>query len=76
MNQAKLPKKSQNIQKAVLNATVTRDFLARPILTEDLGEGVEWGCSVTPPYGPGQRRGDDKEAKLLEAPISSKDIVL
>ena len=55
---------------------MTRDFLARPILTEDLGEGVEWGCSVTPPYGPGQRPGDDKEAKLLEAPISSKDIVL
>ena len=51
LNQAKLQEKSQNIQKAVLNATVTRYFLGRPISTEDLGEGVGWRCSVIPTYG-------------------------
>ena len=77
LNQAKLQEKSQNIQKPVLNGTVTRDFLGRPISTEDLGEGENWGGALWYPLmGPGQSPGDEKAAKLPEAPLSSKEFLL
>ena len=77
MNQAKLQEKFQNIQKAVLNATVTRGFLGRPISIEDLEERVGWKVPCdTPLLVLGKAKADDKAAKLPEAPISSKDLVL
>ena len=76
MNQAKLQEKSQNNQKAVLNATVIRD-LRRPVSKEDLGEGWAGGSALWYPLTvPWQSPGYDKAAKLLEAPISSKDLVM
>ena len=55
---------------------MTRDFLGRPISTRFGREGRLGGALWYPLMDPGQSPGDDNTAKLPEAPISSKELIL